>query len=398
MTDADGGFLTMAAKGPAGQAPEIGIGMLGYAFMGKAHTNAYKKISYMLYPPPAIPRLVGLAGRNESQLKAAAARFGYDRCYSDWRDMLKDDKVQLFDNGGPNDAHAEACIAAAQAGKHILCEKPLGRTAAEAASMLEAVTKAGVKHMVGFNYRFVPAIRQARYLIESGKLGQIYHFRGVYLQEWVTDPKVPMNWRLDQKVAGSGALGDLGGHVIDLARFLVGEPRRVSALTQTFIKERSTADGSGRAEVKVDDAFETVIEFENGAIGTIEASRFCPGRKNHEVIEINAEKGSLVFDLERLNELEVYWKGETPRETQGFHHVLVSEPYHPWWENWWPQGHMIGWEHTFIHEIAHLLDAIVNDRNIAPYGATFEDGYKNSVICDAILQSARTERHIPIKY
>jgi predicted dehydrogenase len=207
-----------------------------------------------------------------------------------------------------------------------------------------------------------------------------------------------MNWRLDQKVAGSGALGDLGGHVIDLARFLVGEPRRVSAMTQTFIKERPTGDGTGMAEVKVDDAIETVIEFENGAVGTIEASRFCPGRKNHEVIEINAEKGSIVFDLERLNELEVYWKGESPRETQGFHHVLVSEPYHPWWENWWPQGHMIGWEHTFIHEIAHLLDAIVNDRDVAPYGATFEDGYKNSVICDAILQSAHTERHIPIKY
>jgi len=264
--------------------------------------------------------------------------------------------------------------------------------------MLEAVTKAGVKHMTAFNYRFIPAVRQVRYLIEKGMLGEIYHFRAVYLQEWIADPKFAMVWRLDKNAAGSGALGDLGAHIIDLARFLVGEPRRVSAMTKTFIKNRPKADGIGTAEVTVDDAFEALFDFENGAVGTLEASRFCPGRKNYNSFEINGSKGSVRFNLERLNELEVFWKGEEPKETQGFHDVLVSESFHPFWENWWPQGHIIGWEHTFVHEIAHLLDAIANDKPVSPYGATFEDGYKNAVICDAILESARTERVQTIKY
>lgn len=391
------GFVTMGKAKATGDAPEVGVGMLGYAFMGKAHTNAYKKIPYMVYPPPAIPRLVMVAGRSEDAVKEAAKRYGYESYTTDWKKIISDDRIQLFDNGGPNDAHAEPCIAAAAAGKHILCEKPLARTTQEAATMLEAVQKANVKHMVAFNYRFVPAIRQARQLIESGMLGEIYHFRAVYLQEWITDPNFGMIWRLDKNTAGSGALGDLGAHIIDLARFLVGEPRRVSALTQTFIKQRPQA-GGGMGTVTVDDAFVSVLEFENGALGTLEASRFCPGRKNHQVLEINGSKGSLQFNLERLNELEVFWKGEQPRETQGFHNVLVSEAYHPFWENWWPQGHMIGWEHTFVHEITHLLDAIVNNKEVAPYGADFMDGYKNAVICDAILQSAETGRHVSITY
>jgi predicted dehydrogenase len=392
------GFVTMTGPHASGDAPEIGIGMLGYGFMGKAHTNAYKKLPYMIYPPPAIPRLEMIAGRTEAGVREAAHRYGYNRWTTDWQEMVRDDRVQLFDIGVPNNAHAEPCIAAAQAGKHVLCEKPLGRTAKEAATMLEAVTKAGVKHMVGFNYRFVPAIRQLKYLVDAGLLGQIYHFRGVYLQEWITDPNFPFSWRLDKKMAGSGALGDLGAHVIDLARFLVGEPRRVGAMVKTFIKERPLPDGSGKGEVTVDDGFVTTVEFENGAIGTIEASRFCPGHKNYEMIEINGSKGSVRFNLERLNELEVFWKGEAPKETQGFHNVLVSESYHPFWENWWPHGHMLGWEHSFVHEIAHLLHAIVNDREVAPYGATFEDGYKNAVICDAILESAGHERFVSITY
>jgi predicted dehydrogenase len=394
----DVGFVTMAAVKAAGEVPEVGIGMMGYGFMGKAHTNAFKTIPYMIYPPPAVPRLVAISGRSEDAVREAARRYGYEKYYTDWRKMLKDDRVQLFDNGGPNDIHAEPTIAAARAGKHVLCEKPLARTAKEAAEMLEAVTKAGVKHMVGFNYRFVPAIRLAYDLIQSGKLGEIYHFRAVYLQEWVMDDKFPLVWRLDKKVAGSGVIGDLGGHVIDLARFLVGEPRQVSSMMKTFIKNRPIADGSGTGEVEIEDAFVSLLEFENGAIGTIEASRFCAGRKNHQVLEINGSKGSLVFNLERINELDVFWKDDQPRETQGFHNVLVSEAYHPFWENWWPHGHMIGWEHSFIHEITHLLDAIVNNKDIAPYGATFEDGYKNAVICDAIQQSAEASKHIAIRY
>lgn len=394
-----GGFTSMAGAKAEGQAPEIGIGILGYAFMGKAHSNAFKKIPYMMYPPAAIPRLVGIAGRNADSVNEAARRYGYERAYTDWREMVDNPDVQVFDNGGPNDAHAEPCIAAAQAGKHVFCEKPLARTAEEAKTMLDAVQKAGVKHMVAFNYRFVPAIAQARQLIQSGALGRIFHFRGVYLQEWIIDPNFPKIWRLDKAQAGSGALGDLGSHVIDLARFLIGEPKKVMGMTQTFVKQRPLGDGSGATgTVDVDDAFVSLLEFENGALGTIEASRFCQGRKNHQIIEINGEKGSIKFNLERMNELEVFWADDKAETTQGFRNVLVSEPYHPYWSNWWPQGHMIGWEHTFVHEFDHFFRAIVGGTDVDPIGATFVDGYRNAVICDAIVESAQGGRMVDIRY
>lgn len=393
------GFTTMAGARAEGEAPEVGVGMLGYAFMGKAHSNGYKKISYMMYPPPAVPRLVAICGRDKEAVAEAARRYGYEGYYTDWREMLEDDRIQLFDNGGPNNAHAEPCIAAAQAGKHIFCEKPLARTAAEAKDMLDAVTRAGVKHQVAHNYRFVPAIRQARNLIESGALGRIYHFRAMYLQEWIMPHYgTPKIWRLDKAVAGSGAIGDLGAHIIDLGRFLVGEMKSVSAMTRTFIDERPLPDGSGTGKVDVDDAFVAAVEFENGAIGTLEATRFGAGRKNYEVLEINAEKGSIHFNLERMNELQVFWVDEKPKETQGFHNVLVTEGYHPWIENWWPHGHIIGWEHTFVHELTHLLDCIVNDKDVAPYGATFEDGYRTAIVCDAISESAAKKKQVDVKY
>lgn len=398
MSDATG-FTSMAGPRASGSAPEIGVGMLGYAFMGKAHTNALKKLPYMIYPPPAIPRLVAICGRDQAAVAEAARRYGYERFYTDWHQLIEDDQVQLFDNGGPNDQHAEPCIAAAQAGKHILCEKPLARTAEEAKAMLDAVTAAGVKHMVAFNYRFVPAVRLAYDLIKSGRLGRIYHFRAVYLQEWIMPHYgTPLIWRLRKEQAGSGALGDLGAHIIDLGRFLVGEITAVSAMTRTFVEERPLPDGRGSGKVDVDDAFVATVAFDNGAIGSLEATRFAAGRKNFNSFEINGEKGSLRFNLERLNELEVFWVDEQPRETQGFHQVLVSEPYHPFWEHWWPQGHIIGWEHTFVHEMAHLLDCIANNKDVAPLGATFEDGYRNAVICDAILESAASKRQVDVRY
>jgi predicted dehydrogenase len=393
------GFTTMARAKAKGEAPEIGVGMLGYDFMGKAHSNAYIKIPYMMYPPPAIPRLVAICGRDEEAVAEAAQRYGYESHYTDWRKMLENDRIQLFDNGGPNNVHAEPTIAAAQAGKHVFCEKPLARTAEEAKEMLDAADKAGVRHMVAFNYRFVPAIRQARELIQSGALGQIYHFRAVYLQEWImAHQKQSMVWRLEKELAGSGAIGDLGAHIIDLGRYLVGEFKSVSALTRTFIQERPLSDGSGTGKVDVDDAFVATVEFENGAIGTLEATRFAAGRKNHEAIEINGEKGSIYFNLERLNELDVYWVGEEPRETRGFHNVLISESHHPWWDYWWPHGHMIGWEHTFVHELTHFLDCIANEKDVAPHGATFKDGYRAAVVCDAILKSAEAKRQVDIEY
>lgn len=396
MSDGSG-FTSMAGARATGDVPEIGFGMLGYAFMGKAHSNAMLKIPHMMYPPPAIPVLEAICGRNQEATAEAARRFGYRNMYSSWEAMLENDNVHVLDNGGPNDVHAAPSIAAAEAGKHILCEKPLARTAEESKTMLDAVNKAGVKAMVAFNYRFIPAIRQIRLLIDQGLLGQIYHFRAVYLQEWVmAHYNLPMIWRLQKDTAGSGALGDLGAHIIDLGRYLVGDVKSVSGMTRTFIKNRPFDDG-GMGEVDVDDAFAAMLEFDNGALGTVEASRFAGGRKNGQRIEINAEKASVVFNLERLNELEIHWNDGDPN-TSGFTNVLVSEPTHPWWENWWPQGHIIGWEHTFVHEITHLMDCIVNDKPVAPIGADFEDGYRNAVICDAILESAATGRQIDCVY
>jgi predicted dehydrogenase len=397
MSDPQVGFVTMAGPKAEGTAPEIGVGVLGYAFMGKAHTNAMKKLPYMMYPPVAIPKLVAIAGRNADAVQEAARRYGYGKAYTNWQQMIDDPEVQVFDNCGPNNVHLEPNVAAAKAGKHIISEKPLGRNAAECKEMWDAVVKAGVKHQVAFNYRFVPAVRLVKDLIDQGKLGKIYHFRAAYLQEWIADPDFPMVWRLDASQAGSGTLGDLGSHIIDLGRFLVGEPKSLMARTETFIPERKGAGGKIE-KVNVDDAFQAIIEYNNGAVGTLEASRFCPGRKNYNTFEINAEHGSIRFNLEELNELEVFWKDDPEKSTMGFTKVLVSESYHPFWSNWWPQGHMIGWEHSFVHEFNHFFDAIVNNKPVTPYAPDFEDGYKNAVICDAILASARDRKQVDIKY
>ena len=391
-------FTSMAGPATSNDATSIGVGMLGYAFMGKAHSNAWKKAAYMIHPAPAVPRLVAICGRDGKAVRAAAKRYGYERTYTDWRRLLEDGEVDLLDNGAPNDLHAEPCIEAAKAGKHVFCEKPLARDADEARRMLDAVVKAKVKHMCAFNYRFVPAIRQARELIASGKLGRIYHFRAVYLQEWILPHYgTPLIWRLQKKRAGSGALGDLGAHIIDLGRYLVGEIAAVSAVTRTFTHRRPLVGRKGTGRVDVDDAFASVVEFENGAIGTLEATRFAAGHKNHEVIEINGEKGSIQFDLERLNEMQVFWVDERPVETQGFHDVLVTEGHHPFIANWWPHGHIIGWEHAMVHEVAHFLDCIATGRSVGPHGATFEDGWRAAVVCDAILKSAKAGRRVEIR-
>lgn len=377
--------------------PEIGVGMLGYAFMGRAHSNALRSIPFAIDPPPAIPRLIAVCGRDETALNAMARRYGYETTYTNWRDMLEDDRIALFDNGGPNDTHAEPCILAAEAGKHVFCEKPLARTAEEAKAMLDAVTKAGVKHGVAFNYRFVPAIRLARQIIESGALGHIYHFRAMYLQDWILPHyNTPHLWRMDKARAGTGAIGDLAAHIVDLGRYLVGEISSVSGLTRTFIEERPLPDGSGMARVDVDDAFVATVGFTNGAIGSLEGTRLAAGRKNYEVLEINGEKGSIRFNLERLNELEVYWADDEAQGTPGFRRVMVTDSQHPWLKHWWPPGHIIGWEHTFIHELAHFLDCVINDKPVDPVGATFTDGYQAALICDALVESALTKRQVDL--
>ncbi|HEX3291647.1 MAG TPA: Gfo/Idh/MocA family oxidoreductase [Gaiella sp.] len=367
-----------AAKG-AGDVPEIGVGMLGYAFMGKAHANGYKTLPYMAWPPPLRPRLVSIAGRDEAAVSEAAQRYGFERFVTDWRELVSDPEVELFDNGGPNNLHAEPTIAAAEAGKHVFCEKPLGRTADESFAMWQRVAVTGVRHMTAFNYRFVPAVRLAREMLEAGELGDVLHFRGRYLQEWGTTTDDA--WRFHKDEAGSGALGDLGAHVVDLARYLVGEITTVSATTRTFMPGR-----------EVDDAFEAVVEFVGQALGTIEATRFAAGRKNSFCWEINGTKGSLAFDLERLNELR-HSDG-----TKGFRTILVSEGDHPFWRWWWPHGHIIGWEHTFVHEIHHLLAAIAGEGGVAPHGATFEDGYRAAEVCDAVVRASETGARQEVRY
>jgi predicted dehydrogenase len=373
------GFRTMGRSTGELAGRTIGIGMLGYAFMGKAHAHAYRTLSYMAWPPPLVPRLVSIAGRNEEAVAEAAGRYGFERFVTDWRELVADPEVELFDNGGPNNLHSEPTIAAAEAGKHVVCEKPLGRDADEAYEIWRRVAATGVVHMCAFNYRFVPAIRLAKQLIDAGELGEIRHFRGAYLQEWgATDAPA---WRFEKDAAGSGALGDLGAHVVDLARFLVGEIACVAALTATFQPGR-----------EVDDAFEAAVRFEDGAVGTLEATRFAPGRKNAFTWEINGSDGSIAFDLERLNELRI------SRGTSGFQRRLVSEADDPFWSWWWPHGHVIGWEHSFVHELQHLLGAIEGAAPVAPLGATFADGYRAAEVCDAVLRSAASGRTEDIAY
>jgi predicted dehydrogenase len=366
----------------AGELREIGVGMLGYAFMGKAHSNAYRKLMYMTWPPPLTPRLVAIYGRNEGAVANAALRYSYERWTTDWHDLVEDEAIGLLDNSGPNSLHAEPTIAAAEAGKHVLCEKPLGRNADESHEMWRRVAATGVKHMCAFNYRFVPAVRLARDLVDAGDIGDLLHFRGRYLQDWGTDPALDA-WRFQAEEAG-GTLGDTGAHVIDLARFLAGEISSVAGVVRTFIPGR-----------QVDDAIAATIEFQGGAIGTIEATRVTLGHKNALQWELNGTKGSIAFEVERLNELRVF---RADGRARGFETVLVTDSDHPFLEWWWPPGHILGWEHTFVHEIHHLLGAIADDADVAPFGATFEDGYRAAEVCDAIVRSAESGLREEIVY
>jgi predicted dehydrogenase len=397
MSKKEVGFVTMGkvSKEPK-EVKDIGVGVIGYAFMGKAHTNGYRKMPMFFYPPPARPRLVALCGRTEEALAEVAKRFGFETYYTDWKDLVKDKRIQLVDNCLPNNMHAEPCIAAAEAGKNVICEKPLAGTLEEARAMYEAAEKAGVKHMTAFNYRFVPALRFAKNLISEGYIGKILQFRGVYLQEWIMDPNFPLVWRLRKSVAGSGVLGDLGAHIIDLARFLVGDITSLCGMTETFVKERPLPeDPKKKGKVDVDDAFIAMVRFKNNAIGSLESSRFCAGRKNYQRVEVHGTEGSIGFNLERLNELDVYSRKDQD-DRMGFRNILVTESVHPFIEHWWPHGHIIGWEHTFVHEVYHLIDCIVNDKSVAPMGGTFYDGLKCQEILSAIEESSEKGKWVTV--
>jgi predicted dehydrogenase len=377
--------------------PEIGVGVLGYQFMGRAHSNAYRRIPESFWPPAARPRLVALCGRSAERVAAHARRYGYEGYYVDWRAMLEDQRIQIFDNCGPHSLHVEPSIAALEAGKHVMCEKPMALTSADAARMVAAARKAGGRHMCSFNYRFVPAVRLARHIVERGLLGKLYHFRCHYLQESAHDPDRPLAKAPDPNAPWVGSLLNLGSHVIDMARFLVGEPISVSALMSTFESTRLLPGGE-RIAAEADDAFLALLEFANGSTGVLEASRVATGRKNRQYWEVNGSKGSLCFDLERLNELQACLEDGTAEGLTGFQNVLVTEAQHPYLKYWWPRGHILGWEHAHVNEIYHFVEAVVGRHDVAPHGATFEDGYRVAVVSDAIVESARTGRRIPVRY
>jgi predicted dehydrogenase len=374
----------------------VNVGLIGYQFMGKAHSNAYRQVNHFFPNLPVDVRMHTICGRNEAKVREAAGQYGWAHYETDWRKVIENPEIDVIDVSTPGNTHAEIAIAAAQAGKAVFCEKPIGNTLEEAKAMLEAVQAAGVPHAVFHNYRKAPAVGLAKQMIESGELGTIYHWRATYLQDWIADPTFPLVWRLQKEVAGSGTHGDINAHIIDMARNLIGEFDEVCGLLHTFIKQRPIAgainDKLGAeatdqmGEVTVDDAAMFLAKFKNGALGTFEASRFAVGRKNYHRWEVNGSKGSIVFNLERMNELE-YYNEATTDGRKGFTLIQATESSHPWAGQYWPVGHIIGYEHTFINLLADAFTAMAEGRPISP---DFVDGYENQRVLDAVEKSSET--------
>ena len=375
----------------------LNVGMIGGGFMGKAHALAYAAMPMFFWPAPAIPVRHTVADVTDDLATDAANRLGFAHGVADWRRVIDDPEIDIVDIVTPNNSHPEIAIAAAQAGKHVICEKPLARTAAEAKTMLDAVEAAGVTHMVAFNYRHTPAVALARKFIEEGRIGTILNFRGTYLQDWSADPNGPLSWRFQKKIAGSGALGDIATHVIDMARYLVGEIAAVNAVTRTYITERpiqnSTTDKLGAsvrlsgvptAPVDVDDEVITLLRFQDGAVGSLEATRNAYGRNNYLTFEIHGSTGSIVFNYERRDELQVMF-ADDPADCRGFR-TIYTGPAHPHGDGLWPIPALgIGYGETKIIECHLFMSAIVEGRQPSP---NFQDGYLNELVADAILHSA----------
>jgi len=366
------------------------FGLVGYKFMGKAHSNALARLP-MFFDTDMKIGMKALCGRDPEWVREAADQFGWAEVETDWRKLVARDDIDAIDITAPSNYHKEIALGAAANGKHIFCEKPLALNLADAREMLEAAKKNGIKHQIGFNYRFCPALILAKKLIDDGKLGKIFHFRGSFLQDWIIDPDFPKVWRLDKKICGSGALGDLGAHVIDAARFLVGDISTVTGMNKTFVKTRpvvermtgltaSSAADAPRDVVDVDDATLFACEFESGAMGLFEATRFAQGHNNDMRLEINGEKGSIRFEFERMNELHYFSEEDAPGE-QGWRMIQVSEGIHPYWANWWPPGHVIGFPETFIHELYEFAQCIAQDRGCSP---DFLDGVKCAQVMEAV--------------
>ncbi len=382
---------------------QLRVGMVGYAFMGAAHSQAWRTVN-RVFDLPARATMVAVAGRDRAKVTEAAGRLGWAEAVTDWHDLVSRDDIDLVDICTPGDSHQAIALAALAAGKHVLCEKPLANTVAEARAMAQAAADAralGVRAMCGFNYRRVPAVALLRQLVEEGRLGDIRHVRATYLQDWITDPQFPLVWRLRKDLAGSGALGDIGAHIIDLTQYVTGQRiAGVSALTETFVKRRPlpgasaglsasaagdpTGGQAATGDVTVDDAALFLARLDGGAIATYEATRFATGRKNGLRVEINGSLGSAVFDLERLNELEFY-DATAPSARQGFTRVLVTEPDHPYLSAWWPPGHIIGYEHSFTHQMRDLIEAVAGGTDPRP---SFDDALQVQLVLDAVERSA----------
>jgi predicted dehydrogenase len=364
---------------------KLNVAMIGYKFMGRAHSNAWRQVG-KFFDLPYEPVLKVICGRSEAEVKMAAVKLGWEEHATAWQDVVGRKDIHIVDICTPGDSHMPIALGAAEAKKVVFCEKPLANSLAEAQRMLDAVERAGVLHMLCHNYRRVPAVALAKQLIDEGRIGTIRHYRGVYLQDGLVNPESPRTWRHEKAKAGSGALGDIASHSLDLARHLVGDIAEVSGMLETFVHERPLPGSKTPAPVDVDDTALALLRFRNGAVGTVEASRFALGRKNHNRFEINGSKGSLVFDLEKLNELELY-VDEGPNS--GFRRVLVTDPQHPFIGGWWPRGHLIGYEHSFTHTVLDLVKAIHEQKLPAP---NFEDGVKNQRVLDAIERSALSGR------
>jgi predicted dehydrogenase len=364
---------------------KLNIAMIGYQFMGKAHSNAWRQAA-RFFDAPFDPVMKVICGRDENAVRQAAAKYGWEEYSTDWEEAVQRKDIDIVDICAPGDLHLPIAVKAAEAKKVIFCEKPLANTLAEAEQMLDAVQTNSCLHMLCHNYRRAPAVRLAKRMIDEGRIGKIYHYRGTYLQDWIVDPEFPRVWRLEKARAGSGALGDLVSHTTDLARFLVGEITDAAGLLKTFIAERPLPGSAEKAPVDVDDAAISLVRFDNGAIGSIESSRFALGHKNHLRFEINGSRGSLRFDLERMNELELYIEEGAD---SGFKTILATDAKHPYIDAWWPPGHIIGYEHTFIHTVFDLLKAIHEQQIPTP---NFEDGVRNQRILDAIERASLSEK------
>lgn len=374
---------------------EIGVGLVGYKFMGRAHSNAYRQVPHFFDVDPS-PRMVAICGRDEASVRNAAENLGWEGYETDYEALIARPDIQLIDVSTPGDTHKDVVLAALKAGKHVICEKPLANNLAEAREMLEAANAAGTVAVVNYNYRRVPAVQLAKKLIDDGVIGEVRHWRAVYLQDWINDPEFPLVWRLQKEHAGSGALGDIAAHITDLGMFLLGPIDEVVGTLSTFIKRRkvATAEGEGAGlaaasgdeygDVTVDDSTTFLANFASGATGTFEATRLAPGRRNYNSFEINGSKGSITFNLERLNELQLYLVDD-PTGIQGFRTISVTEGVHPYAGAWWPAGHPIGYEHTFVHAVKDLLDGI-GGKSDSP-GPSFAEGFAVQAVLDAVERS-----------